>query len=345
MKKFKRIIAVVLSAIMLMSLASCSLVDESSTDITNDNIKIGVLLSDTKDASTGMSGTANFAITELRNIGYGINEERFKYAESVDPDDADAVAAALKTLINFECSFIIATENAYLDDIQKVTADNENVYFLVFGAENDGKNIYGYDAQITDAAYLSGIVAGLKAAELKVPQIGFVKEGEELSVLNAFAMGVKSVNAEAKISVAGADDVAANTDKLIKDGCVVIASDFESEDIAKAATEADVFFCGFSSGTFAGDTEEVKYSKSFLCAPTYNFTQYYIAAIKAAVDSKEPAPFEGNYATGAVGLTDLNDATVANGTKEAVAKAADEIANGTLKLEISADTVFENVVA
>ncbi len=343
MKKVKRIFAVVLAVMMLMCLASCSLVDESSTDITNENIKVGVLLSDTNETSTGLSGTANAAIGELTGIGYGINTERFKY-ESADPDDAEAVAAAIKALVNFECSLIIGTDDAYLDDIQKVAGETDTVKFLVYNADNDGKNIYGYKADITDAAYLSGIVAGLKAAELKVPQLGFLAESEDdLSILNAFAAGAKSVNAEAKVSAAFGEDAAANTDKLIKNGCVVIASDFESEDIAKTAAEADVYFCGFSSETFASDTEEVKYSESFLCAPIYRFAQFYIAAIKAVVDNKELALFDGDYVTGAVALSDLNDATVADGTQDAVNKAAAEIADGTLVLEISADAPFENV--
>ncbi len=343
MKKFKRILALAIAAIMLMSLASCSLVDENSTDITNDNIKVGVLLSDTKDASTGMAGTANAAINELTSIGYGINGERFKYAESVNPDDADAVAAALKSLVNFECSLVIATDSAYLDDIQKITSENPNVKFLVFNVDGDGKSIYGYDANIAEAAYLSGMVAGLKAAELKVPQLGFLAKSEDdLSVLNAFAMGAKAANADAVVSAIISTDAAADTAKLIKEGCVVIASDFESEALAKTATEADVFFCGFSSETFSRDTEEVKYSESFLCAPIYNFTQFYIAAIKAIVDSYEPSEFTGGYATGAVAITDLNEGAVADGTQEIVSKAANAIASGEIVLADS-DATFENV--
>ncbi len=344
MKNFKRIIAIVLAVVMMMSLASCSLVDESSTDITNDNIKIGVLLSGTQDTTTGSSGIANSAINELTGIGYGINDERFKYEENVDPNDPEAVADSIKRLLNFECSLVIGTDIAYLDDIQKVSGENDSVKFLVFNADNDGKNIYGYKANITGAAYLSGMVAGMKAAQLKMPKLGFLAQSEEdLSVLNAFAMGAKAANTQATVSAIIGGDAAENTTKLIKDGCAVIASDFESEDIAKTATEANVFFCGFSSETFSRDTEEVKYSNAFLCAPIYNFTQFYIAAIKAVVDSKEPDPFEGGFALGTTAITDLNENTVADGTQEIVTKAADEIAAGKLDLKVSVDAPSENV--
>lgn len=337
MKKFKRIFAIVLAAVMLMSLASCSLVDESETDITNDNIKIGILLSGAQDATTGMSGATLAAINELTSIGYGISGERFKYAENVDPNNADAVADSLQSLINFECNLIIASESAYIDDVQKMASENEAVKFLVLNAENDGKNIYGYSANITGADYLAGIVAGMKAAKLNVPKLGYLVQSEnDLTNLNAFAMGVKSVYAEATVSAIVGTDAAAGVATLIKEGAVVIASDYEDEAIATACTDGKVFFCGFGSETY-------KDAETFLCAPVYNFTQLYIDAIKAVVDNKEPAAFDGGYATGATYLADLNENAVAEGTQEAVNTAADAIVNGTLTFTISVDTPVENV--
>lgn len=334
MKKFKRIFAIVLAAVMLMSLASCSLMPETETDITNDNIKIGILISGTKDSTTGMSGATLNAINELMNAGYGINDEKFRYAENADINDA---AEAIQSLLNYECNIVIAAEPGYLDDIEKMAADNEKVKFLVAGAENDGKNIYGYNANITGVDYLAGIVAGMKAAELSVPQIGFLTKSEsDLTNLNAFAMGVKSVNADAKISAIIGTDAAAGTAALIKEGAVVIASDYEDEAIATACTDGKVFFCGFGSETF-------KDAETFLCAPVYNFTQFYIDAIKAVVDNVEPAEFVGGYATGATYLADINENNVAEGTQEAVNTAAAAIADGSLTFTISVDTPFENV--
>lgn len=343
MKQFKRVIAIVLAAIMLMSFASCSMVDESSTDITNDNIKIGVLLTGTLDSTTDDSGYALAAINELTSYGYGINGERFKYVESVDPNNAEAVSAALTTLINFECNLIIGTDGAFIDDIQKVSGseDNADVKFFVLNAENDGKNIYGYKANITCAAYVTGIVAGMKAAELQVAKVGFLAEDDkDLVVLNAFAMGVKSVNEAATVSVVYGTDAQQAADKLIKEGCVVLASDYEDESIAKAAQDRKIFFCGFGSETYAS------YADAFLCAPLYNFTQIYMDAIKAVVDNKEPAAdaFAGDYKSGATYLSDLNETLVAEGTQDAVNKAVKEITGGQLTFTVVADTPFENIV-
>lgn len=344
MRQFKRVLAVIIAAVMMFSLASCSMTLETDTDITNDNIKIGLLLSDTKDATSGETGYCMNAINELMNAGYGINEDKFRYAESVNPDDADAVSAAITSLLNYECHLIIGSDEAFIDGIKKAAAEenNESVKFFVFGAENDGKNVYGYEANITCAAYLTGIVAGMKAAELQNTKLGFLAESDkDLVVLNAFAMGAKSVNEAATVSVVYGTDAAAAADKLIKDGCVVLASDYEDEAIATAADEAKIFFCGFGSETYASHAD------SFLCAPAYNFTQIFIDAIKAIVDAKEPADdaFKGDYKTGATYLTDLNEALVASGSQEAVVKAANEITGGQLTFTVNATEAFANVVA
>lgn len=339
MKNFKRIFAIVLAAVMLMSLASCSLMPETETDITNDNIKIGVLLSGAKDSTTGMSGATMTALNELMSVGYGINDEKFRYAENADPNNADAAAEAIQSLLNFECNLVIASDAEFLDDIQKKAAEEENaaVKFLVYGAENDGKNIYGYNANITGADYLAGIVAGMKAAELNVPQLGYlVKDAADLTNLNAFAMGAKSVYADVKVAAVAGTDAASGVAALIKDGAVVIASDYEDEAIATACTDGKIFFCGFGSETY-------KDAETFLCAPVYNFTQFYINAIKAIVDDKEPAAFEGGYVTGETYLSDINENNVAKGTQEAVNKAAEAIADGSLGLTVTVDTPAENV--
>ena len=338
MKQFKRIIALVIAVVMMMSFASCSMVEQEPTDITNDNIKIGVILADVQDASVGNTGYAVAAINEVLGMGYGIGEERFNKVEGVNPDDEAAVSAALTELVNKECNLIIGTDVAYLDDIEKIAGDNEDMKFFVNNAENNGKNIYGYKADMTAAMYFTGIVAGMKAVELEMPKVGFVAADEKNTDLSkAFEMGVKAAAADVTVSVACGAEAA---DQLIKDGCAVLASDYEDEKIAKAAADAKVFFCGFGSETYANatneETGEKLYESAFLCAPLYNYTQLYVNVIKAIVDEKEPeTAFEGGYLEGIVYLSDLNEANVAEGTQEAVNAAVEAYANGELEIVVA----------
>lgn len=351
MKKIKRISAIVIALVMLISLTSCSLVNSSETDITNDNIKIGVILEGTQDDLTGNTGICNSTIKDLTDLGYGIKNERFKFVENVDPADADAVAAAYKSLVNFECNMIIASDPAYMDGTVNVADKTPNVAFFVLGAQGNGKNVFGFDAKNAGAAYLEGIVAGLKAAELKVPKIGYIlADANDFSTINAFAKGAKSINSSAEISaVVAGDDIAANTDSLIKSGCVVIASDIQSEEIAKTATNANIFFCDYGTEQFNTDD----YSAAYLCTPVINFTQYFVNTIKTIVDFEVPedtdastsslelitsqgliSDYNGGFATGATYLSDIS-ANAASGTKEAVKAVSETLTNGSLNLDIN----------
>ena len=358
MKKIKRLSAIVLAVVMLFSLASCSLVNTSETDITDDNIKIGVLLSDAADSTVGTSGVTNTMISRLAGLGYGIKEDRFKKVEKVDPSNAEAVAAAYKTLVNFECNMIIVSDPAFAQATVAVADQNPAIAFFVFKGQSNGKNIFGYKANITAAAYLSGIVAGLKATELKVPQIGYIlKSDKDYSTLNAFFKGAKSVNEKitASVVVAG-DDIAADAQKLVKNGCVVLASDIQDEAIAKTATENDIFFCDFGTDSLANED----YAKAFLCAPMYDFTQYFIDTIKTVIDFEAPEgaeesavelmvkqglikEYNGGYAAGSTYLSAINADNAAEGTNETVKAVSETLANGSLKFELSASKLENGI--
>lgn len=351
MKQIKRISAIILAVVMLFSLASCSLVNTSETDVTTDNIKIGVILTGAQDSAEGTSSICMSTINELTNLGYGIKIDRFKFVENVDPADADAVAAAYKTLVNFECNMIIASDAGYMDDTLTVAEANPAILFLVNNGQSNGKNVFTYNANVTAVSYLAGIAAGLKAAELKTPKLGYVLENEaNLSTVNAYFAGAESVNPEVKLSAvpAGADAAAA-AQKLVAEGCAVLASDFGSEAVAKAASEAKVFFCGFGTEAFNNDD----YKESFLCAPVYSFTQYLIDTIKTVVDFEVPedAPadvnalaliveqglikdYAGGIKTGATYISDINPLTAAEGSREAVKAAADKLLSGELSFKI-----------
>ena len=358
MKQIRKISAIILAVVMLFSLASCSLVDASETDITTDNIKIGVMLSGAQDAAEGTASICTDTINKLTDLGYGIKADRFRYAENVDPADAAAVADAYKTLINFECNMIIASDAGYMDDTAKAADEHPDVLFLVYNGQGNGKNVFSYGANVTAASYLAGVAAGLKAAELKVPKLGYVIENEaNLTTVNAYYAGAKSVNPEVKLTAVTGDAEAA-AQKLVTEGCVVLASDFGSEAIAKAANDAKIFFCGF--GTEAFNTED--YKESFLCAPVYSFTQFFIDTIKTVTDIEVPEEneegksaldliveqglikdFAGGLKTGSTYISDINPLTAAEGSREAVKAASAKLLSGELSFTLEADKAAEGI--
>lgn len=354
MKTFKKVLALVLVAVLCFALASCSMVDD--TDITKDNIKIGVIVpGQREDADDYVPDLSTLqclsAIDDLLSFNAGINKDRFRYIENVDPSDEQAAYNAIHSLTNQECSIVFLADPGYMTAVNKYVAtssdedaQNSKVQYIVFNGEDNGKNIHSYTANISGAVYLSGVAAGLKAKELKVPKIGYLlQSADSLALLNAFALGAESVYSEVKIDARVCKNVKADCHTLVANGNVVIASDFYSQEIAD--NREDAFFCGFGSDKLADN-------EGFICAPRYDFAQYYLNTINEVLDydnveydenGKEidksnalpeiPA-YNGDYKGGATYLSRLGTAA-APGTQEAVDSTESMILNGTLSQKVS----------
>lgn len=354
MKTFKKVLALVLVAVLCFALASCSMVDD--TDITKDNIKIGVIVpGQREDADDYVPDLSTLqclsAIDDLLSFNAGINKDRFRYIENVDPSDEQAAYNAIHSLTNQECSIVFLADPGYMAAVNKYVAtssdedaQNSKVQYIVFNGEDNGKNIHSYTANISGAVYLSGVAAGLKAKELKVSKIGYLlQSADSLALLNAFALGAESVYSEVKIDARVCKDVKADCHTLVANGNVVIASDFYSQEIAD--NREDAFFCGFGSDKLADN-------EGFICAPRYDFAQYYLNTINEVLDydnveydenGKEidksnalpeiPA-YNGDYKGGATYLSRLGTAA-APGTQEAVDSTESMILNGTLSQKVS----------
>lgn len=356
MKTFKKVLALVLVAVLCFSFAACSMVDD--TDITKDNIKIGVVIPGQRDEADDYVPDLSTlqcisAIDDLLSFNSGINSDRFQYIEKIDPSDEQAVYDAVNTLTNRECSIIFLADPGYMTAVNKYVSasanddsstQNSKVQYIVFNGEDNGKNIHSYTANISGAVYLSGIAAGLKAKELNVPKIGYLLESaDNISLLNAFALGAESVYPEVKIDARVCKDVKSDCHTLVANGNVVIASDFYSQEIAD--NREDAFFCGFGSDKLADN-------EGFLCAPRYDFAQYYLNTINEVLDydnveydenGKEidktnvlpniPA-YNGDYKTGATYLSRLGT-SVAPNTQKAVDNAESMILGGTLSQKVS----------
>lgn len=354
MKTFKKVLALVLVAVLCFALASCSMVDD--TDITKDNIKIGVIVpGQREDADDYVPDLSTLqclsAIDDLLSFNAGINKDRFRYIENVDPSDEQAAYNAIHSLTNQECSIVFLADPGYMTAVNKYVAtssdgdaQNSKVQYIVFNGEDNGKSIHSYTANISGAVYLSGVAAGLKAKELRVPKIGYLlQSADSLALLNAFALGAESVYSEVKIDARVCKDVKADCHTLVANGNVVIASDFYSQEIAD--NREDAFFCGFGSDKLADN-------EGFICAPRYDFAQYYLNTINEVIDydnveydenGKEidksnalpeiPA-YNGDYKGGATYLSRLGTAA-APGTQEAVDSTESMILNGTLSQKVS----------
>ncbi len=314
--KMKKLLSVLLAALLvvtaLVCFASCDVPAENNggeapAPIEKKDFKVGVIhIGDPADGS-GYSYTHDLGIVEMqKNLGL-TDDQIVRKLNVADTDDA-AIRQAIEACISEDCSLIFATSYGYMGTCEAMAAEYPNVIFSHgTGYKSNGTNFNNYFGRIYQARYLSGIAAGLKT---KSNKIGYVAAfGTELaetcSGINAFALGVQTVNPEAEVYVKTLNswfdpaNETAYAEALIDLGCDVIAQHCDTANPQIAAQTKGVFGCGYNSDM----TKEAP--NAHLTAPIWNWGVYYTAAAKAAMDGKW-AEFGNYYGSLADGLVDVS---------------------------------------
>ncbi len=316
----KRIIALVLVALMVVvACAACT--TNETTKVTKDNIKVGVLhIGDPADGS-GYSYTHDCGIVEMqKNIG--LRDDQIIRKNNVNDSDTQAITEGIEALVAEGCNIIFTTSYGYMEVTASMAEQYPNVYFSHgTGYMSNGKNFNNYFGRIYQARYLAGIAAGLKTVSNK---IGYVAAfGTELaetsSGINAFALGVQSVNPNAEVYVKTLNswfdpaNETAYAEALISMGCDIIAQHCDTANPQIAAENAGVFGCGYNSDM----TKDAP--KAHLTAPIWNWGVYYTAAVQAVLDGTwdKLGNYYGGMKEGLVDVSALSENCV-EGTQEKI---------------------------
>ena len=341
MKKF---LALLLTLVMALSLAACGGSDEESTDSPAEDpaaneessgsaadVKIGLIC--VHDINSGYDAAHIEGLTAAcEELGIDANSQViFRYNIAEDENCYDAAV----DLAEEGCNIIFGTSYGYMDTMEQLAAEYPEVIFShCSGYKNNGKNLNNYFGRIYEARYLTGIAAGLKT---KSNKIGYVaaqgsSNPEVTGGIDAFALGVKSVNKDAKVYVKVTNTwFDLNKEKsaaiaLLDLGCDVIAQHQDTAQPQIAAEERGVWGCGYNSDMTA------EAPKAHLTATVWNWGVYYTQAVKQVIDGTwTPTNYFDGMKEGLVDISPLS-ANCADGTKEAIEKARASIVDGTLKV-------------
>lgn len=311
----------------------------ASTGIPKDQIKVGVLhLSDPADGS-GYTYTHDLGIQGMQQ-NLGLSNEQIIRKNNVDDSDEAATKQAIQECIDEGCNIIFTTSWGYM----QVTADMAEQYPDVYfshgtGYMSNGKNFNNYFGRIYQARYLSGIVAGMNT---KTDKIGYVaamdsSNSEVTGGIDAFALGIYSVNPDAKVYVKvtnswydpEGEKAAAQT--LLDMDCDVIAQHCDTVYPQSLAQERGVYSIGYNSD-MSKDAPE-----ACLCSVIWNWSAYYTAAVQSVIEGTwDGSNYYGGMSENLVNITSLAD-FCAEGTAEKVEEARAAILSG-------ANGVFDGVI-
>jgi basic membrane protein A len=292
----------------------------------NSDFKVGVIhIGDPADGA-GYSFAHDQGIVAMQEE-LGLSDDQIIRKNNVSDTDAVAIRTAMEECIEEGAKIIFGTSWGYMDTMEQLAAEYPDIYFShASGYKSNGSNFNNYFGRIYQARYLTGIAAGLKTQSNK---IGFVAAmGIDNSGINAFAMGVESVNPDAKVYVKVTNTWFDPTlegqaaEALLDMGCDVIAQHADTAAPQLAAQKRGAWGVGYNSD-MTKDAPE-----SHLTAPIWNWGVYYTKATKEAMDGTWTGEnYFGGLAEGFVDISPLSK-NVAEGTEEAIEAARKKIIDG-----------------
>lgn len=306
--------------------------DDATVGIPKDEVKVGVLhLADPAEGS-GYTYTHDLGIQGMQ-ANLGLSDDQIIRKLNV-AEDKESTEKALQECVDEGCNIIFGTSWGYMEPMAEFAEKYPDVYFSHgTGYMSNGTNFNNYFGRIYQARYLSGIVAGMQT---KTNKIGYVaamdsSNSEVTGGIDAFAIGIASVNPNAKIYVKitnswydpEGEEAAARM--LLDMGCDVMAQHCDTPYPQTLAQEKGVYGIGYNSD-MSKETPD-----SCLCSVIWNWSAYYTAAVQSLIDGTwDGSNYYGGLADGLVNITSLAD-FCAEGTQEKV----DEMKNKMLTGEFN----------
>ncbi|MDR1731432.1 MAG: BMP family ABC transporter substrate-binding protein [Synergistaceae bacterium] len=293
-------------------------------------VRVGVIhISNMTDAGKGYAWAHDYGIQEMQ-AAVGLEDSQILRRVNVSDTNLPATEYAIRECIAEGANIIIATSWNHMDVCEKLAEEFPGVVFAnATGFKSNATNLTNYFGKVHQPRYLSGIVAGLRTRSNK---IGYVaahgRENSEVTGgIDAFALGVASVNSEAVIHVQvtkrwfdpDGEYQAART--LIEKGCDVIAQHCNTSSAQKAAQDAGVWGIGYNVDMKSDAPEAV------ITSVVWNWGIYYTELIRSVIDGTfVTTPWYGDMKSGIVTLTPLSEKLAPEGAEKAVeaAKAAIE---------------------
>ncbi|MDO5407984.1 MAG: BMP family ABC transporter substrate-binding protein [Eubacteriales bacterium] len=307
--------------------------------VAKEDLKVGyIFIGDENEGYTA----AHYKGAKEMQEALGLTDDQLIVKWTI-PEDETCYDAAVD-LADQGCQIIFANSFGHEDYMKQAAEEFPEVEFCHatgYQAASSGlANMHNFFTSIYESRYVSGVVAGLKLNEMMaadsavVPKIGYVGAfpyAEVISGYTSFFLGVRSVCPEAEMEVTYTNSWASfdlekeAAEALIADGCVLISQHADTTGAPTACEAAGVPCVGYNISMIATAPNNA------LTSASINWGPYYTFATKSVLDGTAiPADWCQGYNEGADKITELNEATIAEGTAEKVKEVEDAIKAGEL---------------
>lgn len=304
MKKFAKILAILMALALVFSFAACGGKDDGNKDSSTNAPAADV----TKSAS---ELTVGFIFLHDENSTYDLNfinaaeaackATGAKIIKKTNVPENSACYEAAADLVDSGCDIVFADSFGHEDFIIQAAKEFPNVQFChATGTKAHTENLANYHnafASIYQGRYLAGIAAGMKLNEMiaagqfkaekaKIGYVGAFTYAEVISGYTSFYLGAKSVCPTATMEVIftgswydeAAEKEAAN--KLIANDCKLISQHADSMGAPTACETKGIPNVSYNGSTLAACP------KTFIVSSRIDWTPYMTYMIECVANGK-----------------------------------------------------------
>ena len=343
MKSAKKLAYLGMTAAILTGAAFTA---SAAEPVAKEDLKVGIIY--IGDEQEGYTYAHMLGIEGMKEA-LGLEDDQVIEIFNIPEDETCAEKAM--DLADQGCQIVFANSFGHEDYMIEAAEQYPDVQFCHatgYQAALSGlENMHNYFTAVYESRYVSGVVAGMKLAEMeangqfkeenyaedgsiKIGYVGAYSYAEVISGYTSFLLGLRSefpnVTMEVKYTGSWADQALEKetADALIADGCALISQHADTTGAATACEAAGVPHVGYNVGML--DVAPTCH----LTSASIKWAPYYTYAAQCILDGETiDTDWCQGYDQGAVWITDLGE-SVAEGTQEKVEDTWNAITEGLL---------------
>lgn len=268
----------------------------------------------------------------------------------------------LRELVAEKCDLIFSTSYGYGVTTKKIAEEYPEIEFCMATCSDANElpildNYHNFMGEIYQGRYISGVVAGMKLAEMidngeitieqaKIGYVGAFPYPEVISGYTAFYLGVHSIVPEVTMNVIYTNSWGdyilekQTTERLIKEGCVIISQHSDTTGPAVACEELSNTYKTYHIGYNQSMTDVAPTTS--LISSRINWQYYMVSATEAVLKGKKiESVVNGNKHGNDVGggirenwvqMLKLNDTVAAKGTQSKIDSLTQRFIDGKISV-------------
>lgn len=260
-------------------------VKEPDTDITNKATKVGCILN-------GKIDDGSWSESHYKSMEITAKELNLDMVYHEDTPEGEECIEVIESMVADGCKIIIANSFGFGSYMEEMSNKYPEIYFLHAAGGYYSENFCSYFGRIYQMRYLCGIVAGCQTKTNKIGYVAAFDIPEVVRGIDAFTLGVRTVNPEATVYVDYcnswiSDELAEESlyKILDKQDIDIITVHTDSLRCYEIAEESNIGIIGYNLDNVS------RYPDNFLTAAVWNWDVFYTDRIKEILQNK----FKGKH--------------------------------------------------